>query len=114
VTLATLLAAYDPGLDGPYRITWNFQADGSVHSTLARVADMGPTMAYLIDIQSAILDLNHDTAAQLRGESNEVLVTVRYRINQLPTTYIARIYFFAGDIETLEIVNVVESAPVSC
>lgn len=114
MTLATLLAAYDPGLDGPYRITWNFQADGSVHSTLARVADMGPTMAYLIDIQSAILDLNHDTAAQLRGESNEVLVTVRYRINQLPTTYIARIYFFAGDIETLEIVNVVESAPVSC
>ena len=100
--VATFLVAYQPGLDGDYSITWGHQVDGYVHRLLAELAGLGPMSAYLIHVLEAIVKVNRNVVSDLRDPLNEVPVHIAYRVNQLPHTYIARILFYAGDLETFE------------
>jgi hypothetical protein len=114
VQIATFLATYQPGLAGDYEVGWTFLVDGYVHRLLSELAGLPRQLAVLIHVQSARLTVDHTIASDLRLPENEIPVTVHYRVNDLPATFISRILFYAGDIETLEPVHDIKPTSLSC
>lgn len=112
--LATLLATYQPGLDGDFQIAWDPSVDGFIHSTLAELAEVYPAYAFCIKIESAVIPIRDETVRLLWEPSNDVMVLITYRINNLPATFKVKLPFYAGDIVSLEPVNAPKPAPLPC
>lgn len=110
----TFLVTYHPGLDGSYRVSWSFEIDGYVHRLLAELAGLTASTAYLIHVQQTVVRMTCALASDLRDPEAEVPVYLRYRVNQLPTTYTARILLYAGDLETLELLDDLASPTLPC
>lgn len=110
--VATFLAAYHPGMDGDYSVTWAREFDIPLYALLSRSVGMTMAEASYLHITKAVVTINADLAGAMRDPITEVPVKVAYRINDIPAVMRTTVPFFAEDIETLE--PYVEPAPLPC